>query len=486
MRYRKRSLALAAGLALVAGVACNDTYNIPDLNNVSSGAIANGLSQPLVQLLTTGLLNQDRSIEGLRWVVFTETMARDIFRIDPAENRWITEMIGLPMDPSAFTGGGNWTGEWVGIRSANTILDNLHTAKDLTAADTLAERGLVQTIKAIFYYRVWESRDSAGAPLNVDLPIGQYAPFKCAPTVLAYIASLLDSAHTALQGAVAGGEVTFPVTLPSGYTAFGVDFSNVANFDAFLNRGWKGKVEVYQGAEWGGGATAFNAAVTDLTTAINAGGGTGTAALANGIYYTYSTASGDATAPLGADAAVHLNPQVCDSVLAGDARASKVFRDAAGKSFSGSGVTTNCEATIAVSSTSNQVHPMAELRVAELVALRAQAEIGQASVAGVLAANNDVNVLHTEEGGLPAYALPVGTLAQQDSAELSNVLYEKRYSLLLEGGQRIVDLRAYNRLATPWHKKETVSSGDLFTTAFPVPQSEYNPRGGPSSVACTP
>src|SRR5208282_3229508 len=102
----KRSLALFAGLAVMS--ACNDATAIPDLNNVSSALLAAGLNRASVQLLATGLMNQDRGNWSERYIVFTESMARDLYRIDPAENRWITQTIGGPADPSAFTGGGLW------------------------------------------------------------------------------------------------------------------------------------------------------------------------------------------------------------------------------------------------------------------------------------------------------------------------------------------------------------------------------------------
>src|ERR1039458_4614505 len=132
----KRTLALIAGLALTTS--CKDATSIPDLNNVSSSLLATGLNRASVQLLATGLLNQDRASWSERYLVFSETMARDLYRLDPAENRWITQLIGGVADPSAFTGGGLWTGYYTGIKAANNLIDNIATATDLSAAEQAA------------------------------------------------------------------------------------------------------------------------------------------------------------------------------------------------------------------------------------------------------------------------------------------------------------------------------------------------------------
>src|SRR6185436_12254484 len=143
----KRTWALALGLTLFG--ACTESTRVPDLNNVASSTISGGLNKSLVQLLATGLANQDRASLDVRFLVFTNTMARDVFRIDPAEGRFITEMVGVAADPTAFTGGGVWTQFFSGIRAANTIIDNVATASDLTTAEQAATKGWAKTIAAV-------------------------------------------------------------------------------------------------------------------------------------------------------------------------------------------------------------------------------------------------------------------------------------------------------------------------------------------------
>src|ERR1019366_2813756 len=281
----KRTLALIAGLALTTS--CKDATSIPDLNNVSSSLLATGLNRASVQLLVTGLLNQDRGAWGETYIIFPETMARDLYRIDPAENRWITQLIGGLADPSAFTGGGLWTAYWTGIKSANNLIDNISTATDLSAAEQSAAVGLARTFKALEYWHVLEMRDSLGLPIAVDNPISAPpAPFVCKTDGLAYVSALLDSAYTNLQAA---GTTPFPFSLPAGFTNAG-DYSTPAAF-ALWNRGWKGKIEYYRGMDHSKpNVASFATAIAALTQAL---GTLNAATLENSPYYAYSTAPGE-------------------------------------------------------------------------------------------------------------------------------------------------------------------------------------------------
>ena len=450
----KRTVALT-GLMLFG--ACKDSTGVPDLNNASSSLLQSGLNRSSVQLLATGLLNADRGSLG---IVFPETMARDLYRLDSADPRWISELIGLPADPGGFVGGGMWIGYFSEIRAANNLIDNIGTAKDLSPQEQAATTGLAQTFKGLAFYRALEMRDSLGLPIDVDHDINSSpAQFVCKPNVLAYISALLDSAYTNLQTA---GGTPFPFTLPPGFALQG-NYSTPAAVAAF-NRGLKGKVEFYRGMDHSKPNTAsFATAISDFNQAL---GALDPSTLNNSVYYTYSTAPGDAINPL-VDAAVHLNQAVGDSIQLGDLRSVEITRRTS--PATGQGVTTNYDYTGAIPSIgSNLTRPMPILTNAELVLLRAQAEIESGSLAAAAA---DINFVRVNQGGL----LPYATFTNKTSA-INAVLYEKRYSLLFTGAQRFVDLRAYSRLNGTYLKKETAT--DVFQTALPIPTREVNARGG--------
>jgi starch-binding outer membrane protein, SusD/RagB family len=455
----KRTLALVTGLVLAT--ACKDATSIPDYNNVSSALTASGLNRSTVQLLTIGILNQDRGNWSERYIVFTESMARDMYRIDPAENRWITQTIGAAADPSSFVGGGLWNGYYVAIKSTNNLIDNIGTATDLSAGEQAGVVGVAQTFKALQYWHILETRDSLGLPVAVDNPISAPpAPFVCKPDGMAYVSALLDTAYANLLTA---GTTPFPFTVPPGFTQAG-DYGTPAAF-AVWNRAIKGKVEYYRGMDHSKpNAASFATAITLLTQAI---GVLSPTTLNNSVYYTYSTASGDQENPFAGDAAVHMNPEAGDSIQPGDLRAAKIISGVG--PYSGSNISTSYDMAYTVTSDPNNLtRPIPILKVAELILLRAQAEIETNALA---AATADVNFVRTNLGGLPALA----TFATQ-AAGRTAVMYEKRYTMLFESAQRLVDLRAYGFLNATYLRQERTD--DIFQSTLPIPEQEINGRGG--------
>jgi hypothetical protein len=454
----KRTIALIAGLALVAS--CKDAVTIPDLNNVSSALLANGLDRATVQLLATGVLRQDRSNWSEAYIVFSESMARDMYRTDPSEQRWVSQTIGGQVDPTSFVGGGLWSGYWIGIKAANNLIDNIKTAADLSPTEQAGTVGMMQTFKALQYWHVLEMRDSLGAPVAVDQPAGSPpAPFLCKPDVMAYISSLLDTAYANLQTA---GTTPFPFLIPAGFTQAG-DYSTPAAV-ALWNRAIKGKIEYYRGMDHTRpNVASFATSITLLTQAL---GTLNAATLENSPYYTYSTASGETENPFAGDANVYLNPSASGGIQAGDLRAAKIITV---PSHSEYGLTSTAQMAYAVTTNpTNLTRPIPILKNAELILLRAQAEIESGLLA---AATADVNFVRTNEGGLA----PLATFASV-AAGRAAVLYEKRYTMLFESAHRLVDLRAYGEFNSTFLVKEL--PGDTFQSTLPLPQTEINARGG--------
>lgn len=472
----KRILALLASVALVAG--CKDSTGVPDFNNVSAETIAGGLSPATAQLLTTGMLNQYRNSATGTYIIFPETMARDMYRLDKAENRFVTELIGSQQpDAGAFTGQGVFSGFFVGIRAANTLIDATKAATDASGLDAAQRSGLIglaQTIKALNYWNVLEMRDTVGMPIDLDQDINAPpAPWRCKQNVLDYISALLDSANTALG---AGGGA-FAVTLPSGYRGIAGTPAGFAKF----NRALKAKVELYHGlASTGGtGATGFNNAITALNASFMESSDLSTSGLAQGVYENYSTASGETTNSL-VDAAIHISPALGDSVQAGDLRASKIVKTSPAYTLTANGTTLTTPYDYAFSlGSSSLTHPLPIMKNEELLLLRAQAAIELNDLA---TATTYLNYVRVNSGGLAPYA----TFATQAAAR-NALLYEKRYSLMFEGPQRLLDLRAYNRMNSANFLPGSAASpfpGDVFLQALPIPINELNARGGSAPVTC--
>ena len=109
--------------------------------------------------------------------------------------------------------------------------------------------------------------------------------------------------------------------------------------------------------------------------------------------------------------------------------------------------------------------PMGVIRNEELILLRAEAKLATGDKAGAIA---DLNQVRVNSGGLPASTL---TAASPDADILTGILYEKRYSLYLEG-MRWVDARRYNRLSSLPLDVASGPNKNFVAKVFPVPQTE--------------
>lgn len=474
--FLSRSAAAVALGALAFAGACKEATSVPDLNNLPSSTIAGGFTPTTFQLLLTGLVNQDRANFGFRYLVFEETQARDVYVLDPSENRFITELLGNQIDPGGFSGAGNFLGFYEAVNTANALINGAATVGTFAAADQAAAKGFAQTIKALQLYRVFTSRGPNGLVADAVAPGAPLPPVLCQQDGLARISALLDTAITNLK---AGG-ATFPFTLPPGFSSNGT-FNTPATF-VKVAYGLKGRAEVYRGIL--GRAQSY----TDAIAALNASFLDATGNFSNGVYYTYSTAANEQVNPLAA-VTIYLNPLVGTRIAAGDLRSSKITTVA---KRTLNGVSSTFKSPLA--STSNLTGSIPWLRNAELVLLRAQAEIGAGQLA---AATADINAVRTAEGGLPAYS--TFTSAAQ---AIGAALYEKQYSLLLTGAQRIVDLRSYGYLnangytvppgsymnltpANQYTFPQEQGALDLYLSAFPLPKAELDARGGASKVTLT-
>ena len=468
----KRYTTIAVAVTIAVTAACRDNAVVNPIDAPTVDALNGPLTRVTLQQLATGALAQDRgSVNAFAFAIEPGIWARDVYRIDASEPRFVQETLGGNPDPGSFSGSGNWAGFYTATRAENTLIIALGTApaSQFTTNEVSATRGFFRTMKAIDMWRIIEMHDSVGATIQTD-DGSAVTPIRCKPAVLAYIAALLDSANTDLGAA--GAATVLPFQMPTGFTAFGRDYRKVSNLILF-NRGWKGKVDYYRAIDRTNPTPAlFATAITELTTALGAGPGAVPASQFNtGAWYVFVPGGSENTPNTISDSKIGLNPQVQDSIQAGDTRASKIVSRSV---LSGFGLTTSITYVGAVASTANQQAPLAILRDEELVLLRAQAEIEAGQFANAVL---DVNSVRT------SYGLAATAFADVASGRTA-VLYEKRYSLLFEGAQRIDDLREYKRINPPWHVPET--STDPFNSALPIPRAELNARSLTVNPACTP
>jgi hypothetical protein len=116
----------------------------------------------------------------------------------------------------------------------------------------------------------------------------------------------------------------------------------------------------------------------------------------------------------------------------------------------------------------NPNSPIPLIRNEELILLRAEANI---NLGNLVDAVTDLNVVRQTSGGLAPYAGAV------DQPSLINeLLYNKRYSLMYEGGHSWIDFRRYG-LTTNLQAIDRVGPPpDVIFPTLPIPSAETQPR----------
>jgi len=432
-----------AGLLLAGG--CN-TLDVPDLNNPGQDELENNPTRAGVLAASTGMLFGSRTVIAAQngYVMELGILGRESYNYDPADPRFVTELLIGPLDGGSGAFGGNlFAQEYADIRMGNIVLRALTKlpASAMTTEEVEATTGFVQTIQALDFLFVINTRDDLGAPIDVDIdPVAAPAPIATKAEVFTHITNLLDSAETHLA---AGGTV-FPFPLTNGF----IGFDTPANFAKF-NRGLRARVAVY--------LSDYNTALTALAGSfLNTG-----APLNLGTYFVYSTIAGDrvntlfdqSTPDTVQPRALLAHPSILtDAQLqaggAIDQRAldkTEVFRPI----YSAPGGVPALDDSVKFTIYQTNLDPIPIIRNEELILLRAEANIGLNQLG---AAVPDIDFIRINSGRLPPYS---GTVDQPSL--LTELLYNKRYSLLLEGGYRWIDLRHYGLLNTlprdlPAHK----------------------------------
>jgi hypothetical protein len=281
---------------------------------------------------------------------------------------------------------------------------------------------------------------------------------------------LLDEAATNLQG----GGAAFPFVMPPGFT--GLD--TPASFLKF-NRGYYARVQVHRATFLQAGAAAYQLALTALGQSfIDVAG-----PLNAGAYYAFSSASGEPQNPIAepTDAVrfyIHHSLETQAQLKSNGQKDNRFTSKTAPVAARTQNELTehlkpvmyNVPGTLAADLDADI--PM--LKNEELILLRAEARWFTGDKTGALA---DIDVIRTRSGGLPATSLTAGS---SDAAFITELMYNRRYSLLWEQGTSWIDARRFGRKADLPQDR----AGDIIFDQMTVPATECDARG--LTVPCTP
>ena len=469
--FRKTGFAAVLALSLVFAGACADL----DITNTNAPTVETLTGSPTAAVLAraaTGIFAQAYNDVG-GTITFYALYGREGYNLLNNDPRETGEQIRGPQDPTGRNSG-LWTGKYSAIRSINTYLAAIPVASGLSETERRASAGFAKTVKAWHVYRLAIRNGQLGIPIDVDRPItAEPAPFVSFAEALQEASAIMDDGLADLN---AGGSA-FPFIVPPGYSGFDTP-STFARF----NRALAAKILIHR-ATFVGCSSCWQEAGTALNASFVTDAGL-PGSLATGVYYAYSSAAGEPSNPI-AEPLVNDRYWVHPSIITGAqvrADGSPDLRLTSKVSDTGRQRNVNdLVATHKLIAFNSETNPAAAdlgadipwINNEELLLLRAEVGWNTGDRQGAI---DDINSVREHAGGLPASSLTGGS---PDDAFITELLYNRLYSLLWTQGTRWTDARRYNRLQSlPIDR-----SGDSVFENMIIPANECAARSLP--VPCT-
>ncbi|WP_343669307.1 RagB/SusD family nutrient uptake outer membrane protein [Chitinophaga sp.] len=368
-------------------------------------------------------------------------IGREIYRFSSSEPRYTTDLLGggtKVLDNNTFYLTNPWASRYQVMRQCYILLEAIsHTSGAVASeAQKKAFSGYAKTLIGYQLLLNINFTDSSGARIPVPNGAAQGPVITDPGVVLDSVLKFLDDGKTDLTGA----EVIFP--LSAGFAGF-KDAAGLLKF----NRALAARVHVYR-KQWTAALTALNESFFDLN-----------GDLTTGVWHYFSTNGGDLAntlyiAPNSNGEVRVAHPTFATDIVPGDDRISKT--QVRNSSASQGGLTGNRDVIVWNSLNA----PVSIIRNEELILIYAEASIQTNNFPNAIVALNRIRTAHN----LPAYAGGV-----TNAALTTELLYNRRYSLFMEG-HRWIDMRRYGLLNTlPIDRAD-----DNVWSHFPLPQSESN------------
>lgn len=469
----KRYTALLAFLALAAA-GCGD-LNAPNFNAGDLEELQNNPTRASIGAAVTGLTITTRQVyaeDDNDMVAMVGILGRENYVLDVADPRFVSEMLAGELQAGSPAFGGNfWGRPYENVRLSEIILQGVDAVgpAELTDPEKNAVRGFVKTWKALDLLVIAVTRDdncdgSLGCPITVEEDPEELAPVVTIDQVYGEIESLLDEGLTDLESASAD----FPFEMHNGFSGF----DTPATFTEF-NRALAARVDAYIASKFDQPGK-WQEVLDNLDDSFMQLGGD----FETGVYHVYGSGSGDVTNGLfqpSADPNYRAHPSFRDSAraqedgelidLPDDETPDQRFLDKSRtvdfRTFQqvGSDIGFTLYETIDA--------PVPVIRNEELLLLAAEAHIGMNQPDQAEPFLNDVR---TRSGGLPEADLE----SMDQEGQITELLYDRRYSLWAEGGHHWIDLRRYDRID---HLPLDLE-GHFRNARYPIPVDEQLARGG--------
>lgn len=446
---------LAAALAgLVVTLAACGEFDAPNQNSGTLDDLAGAPSRVAVNTAAQGLFS---GIRGANRALVLGILGREAYSLD------VSNPQNTPQFYVTFNQLTGYWGYYGWAKQGDYVINSLANVTGMTPGEKEGVIGFVQTVKAYLLFSIIRETGVAGAALDETAnPTDAPPAIASQAQVYTRILSLLDSAYTHLSAAGAA----FPFTVTTGFASF----STPATFRQFT-RAIRAKVNLTNAQ--------YAAALTDLGTSF-----LNTASpLSMGAYSTYSNNSGDAQNglydPTARQRYAHTSFAANAKLQVGAAPGDTTLRDlrflskiAPLRTFTSADSIDRYGFRVhwAFKRYASTTDPVPVIKNEELILMRAEANIQNNSVIGA-DPRDDINLVRTTSGNLPVIgAVAWGLLSQAQRRD--TLLYEKRYSLMYENGDRWVDLGRYGMLTGVPRDRAT----DLVWPNLRLPDNECVPR----------
>jgi starch-binding outer membrane protein, SusD/RagB family len=465
MRRQFRVATAAALLSALPVAACRD-LNVPNQNQPTADDLTGSPSRATLGRAAVGIQIEafaDLAGEIQQFGIY----GRELLNLLGNDPRETGEELRGPQDPGGRAGG-SWQGKYSAIRTIHTYLTALGNTTVVTDEERRASQGFAKTLKAWHLHRLAVRSGASGLPIDTDRPIdAEPAPLVSAADAMAAASALLDEALADLQ---AGGS-TFPFAFAPGYTGF----TTPATFAQF-NRALATKVLVHR-ATFAACAACWAQAATALGQSFVTDAGL-PGSLATGVYYGYTGTANELNNPV-TETLANDRYWAHQSIVAGaqlrpngqpDLRLTTKTAPA-GRTRTFNDVTATHKPVLynnpANPAEANNGADIPWITNEELLLLRAEIRWNTANRAGAV---SDIDLIRQHAGGLAPSGL---TAASSDAAFVTELLYNRLYSLLFTQGVRWVDARRYGRLNTlPLDR-----TGDVVHPHMLIPSAECDARG---------
>lgn len=468
-----KKLILSSLFTVVAASTSGCDLDVPDLNAPGIDELQNNPTRASVSAAATGLIFGHRvnvaAANG--YVVQLGILGREAYNFDGADPRYIGELLAGTLQKGSPFGGAFWAPPYANIRMANIVLGAIDKVTGYSEAEKAGLRGFANTMIALDLLRIIITHEDTGAPIDVDKPFDPevvLGPWATEAEVYARIISLLDSANMELGNA--GAMFSFP--LPAGFTNEALPargFNTPAAFRQF-NRAMRARVALYQ-KDWDG-------VVDALDDSFIIESPVGQSDLDYGPSFVFTQATGD-TPNLMVNPNIYAHPKLETQAERNAGTIDRRFTRKVTLVEERSNLDLTSKHQFSLYPTRSTPVPI--IRNEELILMLAEAQYNLRSEGtNRTDAITNLNTIRTISGGLAPL-----NVAATDAEILEQIQYNRRYSLMFEGGHRWIDIRRFKLPATD-PVDPTKSILDLpahkLNLRYPIPQGECDAR--PGEAAC--